>query len=43
MLFRVLRSTFFDFEALEIPTLNDEQAEVIIHYYMGPVAEEAAS
>ncbi len=40
---RVLRSTFFDFEALTIPTLVDDQADIVIHYQMGPVAEEAAS
>lgn len=43
MRFRVLRSTYFDFEALEIPTLTDDQAEIVIHYHMGPIAEEAAS
>ncbi|HEY2747097.1 MAG TPA: hypothetical protein VGL86_20885 [Polyangia bacterium] len=41
--FRVLRSTFFDFPALEIPMLLDDQAEVIISYGMGAIAEEAAS
>jgi hypothetical protein len=43
MRFRVVRSTFFDFEALELPTLTDGQALVVIHYHMGPTAEEAAS
>ncbi len=42
MRFRVHRATFFDFEALTIPTLVEDHAEVAIHYYMGPVAEEAA-
>lgn len=42
MRFRVLRSTFFDFEALEIPTLSDGQALIVIRYYMGDIAEEAA-
>jgi hypothetical protein len=41
--FRVLRSTFFDFPALEITMLLDDQAEVVISYHMGARAEEAAS
>ncbi len=41
--FRVLRATFFDFEALEIPMLHDGQADIVIRYGMGPMAEEAAS
>jgi hypothetical protein len=41
--FRVLRATFFDFEALTIPMLLDEEAQVVIRYYMGMPAEEAAS
>ncbi len=43
MRFRVQRATYFDFEALEIPTLVDDHAHVLIHYFMGAVAEEAAS
>jgi hypothetical protein len=43
MRFRVLRETYFDFEALEIPTLLDNHAEIIIRYHMGATAEEAAS
>ena len=43
MRFRVRRATYFDFEALEIPTLVDDHAHVVIHYFMGPIAEEAAS
>jgi hypothetical protein len=43
MRFRVLRSTYFDFEALEVATLIDEHAEIIIRYHMGKMAEEAAS
>lgn len=43
MRFRVLRSTYFDFEALEIPTLSEGEAAVVIRYYMGATAEEAAS
>jgi hypothetical protein len=43
MRMRVFRSTFFDFEALTIPTLVEDHAEIIISYQMGPIAEEAAS
>ena len=43
MRFRVLRATFFDFEALSIPTLVLDHAEVLIAYRMGAMAEEAAS
>jgi len=43
MRMRVFRSTFFDFEALSIPTLVNDHAEIVISYHMGPVAEEAAS
>ncbi|MBS2012899.1 MAG: hypothetical protein JST00_08435 [Deltaproteobacteria bacterium] len=43
MRFRVERATYFDFEALEIPTLVPGQAEIVIHYYMGAKAEEAAA
>jgi hypothetical protein len=41
--FRVLRSTFFDFEALEVVTLLEEEAHIVIRYHMGMPAEEAAS
>ncbi len=41
--FRVLRATFFDFSALEIVMLLDDQAEIAISYHMGARAEEAAS
>lgn len=41
--FQVLRSTFFDFTAIAIPLLIEGQAQIVIHYYMGDVAEEAAS
>jgi hypothetical protein len=41
--FRVLRSTFFDFEALAVKMLVDDQAQLVIAYGMGPTAEEAAS
>jgi hypothetical protein len=42
MRFRVLRSTYFDFEALRILTLTPDHAHILIHYHMGPIAEEAA-
>jgi hypothetical protein len=41
--FRVLRSSFFDFEGLELPTLTDGHAEIVVRYHMGKTAEEAAS
>ncbi|MBI3180448.1 MAG: hypothetical protein HYZ27_12350 [Deltaproteobacteria bacterium] len=41
--FRVLRSTFFDFDALDIRLLIDDEAQIGIHYHMGKTAEEAAS
>src|SRR5215467_8390836 len=41
--FRVLRETFFDFPALEVLQLHDGNAEIVIRYYMGMPAEEAAS
>ena len=43
MRFRVQRATYFDFEALEVPTLAPGHSEIVIHYYMGARAEEAAS
>jgi hypothetical protein len=41
--FRVMRQTFFDFSALEVPLLHDDEAHVVIHYHMGMPAEEAAA
>lgn len=41
--FRVLRETFFDFPALEVPLLHDDEAQIIVGYYMGLPAEEAAT
>ena len=41
--FRVLRATYFDFDALEIAMLVDDEAQIVIRYYMGARAEEAAS
>lgn len=43
MRFRVLRATYFDFEALDVLMLIDGEAQVAIGYYMGNPAEEAAS
>jgi hypothetical protein len=42
MRFRVLRATFFDFDALAVPTLADDHARIVIRYYMEAYAEEAA-
>jgi hypothetical protein len=39
---RVLRGTFFDFQALEVLSLTMKRASVGISYYMGRKAEEAA-
>jgi hypothetical protein len=41
--FRVLRSTFFDFDTLDVPLLTEEEAEIVICFHMGMPAEEAAS
>lgn len=41
--FRVLRATYFDFDALDILMLHDDAAHIEIHYYMGAIAEQAAS
>jgi hypothetical protein len=41
--FRVLRATFFDFEALEVPMLHDDEAQIVVRYHMGLPAEEAAT
>jgi hypothetical protein len=41
--FRVLRATYFDFDALEVLMLHEGEAQIAIHYYMGMPAEEAAS
>jgi hypothetical protein len=40
--FRVLRQTYFDFDALGIPLLHPGAAQIVIRYHMGRVAEEAA-
>jgi hypothetical protein len=41
--FRVLRATFFDFIAVEVPMLHDDEAHVVVGYHMGMPAEEAAA
>jgi hypothetical protein len=41
--FRVLRSTFFDFDALDVLMLHDDEAQIVVRYHMGDTAEEAAS
>lgn len=41
--FHVLRQTFFDFEAISVPSIYDGEAQITINYWMGEVAEEAAS
>jgi len=43
MRFRVLRGSFFDFPALDVPTLHDGAASVLVAYGMSARAEEAAS
>lgn len=43
MRFRVLRSTYFDFEALHVREATLGHARVEIQYFMGAMAEEAAS
>jgi len=42
MRFQVLRRSFFDYAALEIGSLCDGEASVLVTYGMGPRAEEAA-
>jgi hypothetical protein len=41
--FHVLRQTFFDFEAITVPSIYDGEAQIAINYFMGDLAEEAAS
>ena len=40
--FRVMRETFFDFPALQVTMLLDDEANIVIRYFMGMPAEEAA-
>lgn len=41
--FRVMRETFFDFNALDVPLLHDDEAHIVVRYHMGMPAEEAAA
>jgi hypothetical protein len=41
--FRVLRETFFNFNALEVLLLHADEAQIVVRYHMGMPAEEAAS
>jgi len=41
--FHVMRQTFFDFEALKVLMLHDDEAQISIAYHMGMPAEEAAA
>jgi len=41
--FKVMRQTFFDFEALDVLMLHDGEAQIAITYHMGMPAEEAAA
>jgi hypothetical protein len=43
MRFQVLRRGFFDYPALEIDSISDGEASIVVGYGMGPRAEEAAS
>jgi hypothetical protein len=43
MRFQVLRSSFFDYSALEISSVSDGEAALRVGYGMGDQAEEAAS
>ncbi len=40
--FRVLRQTFFDFDALDVPLLHPGAAQLVPRFHMSRVAEEAA-
>jgi hypothetical protein len=43
MRFQVLRRGFFDYPALELDEINDQQASMRVSYGMGDAAEQAAS
>jgi hypothetical protein len=43
MRFQVLRRSFFDYPALEIGSISDGEASIVVSYGMRPRAEEAAS
>jgi hypothetical protein len=40
--FKVMRETFFDFDSLNVQMLLEDEASIVIRYYMGMPAEEAA-
>ena len=40
--FKVYRETFFDFEALQVTMLLEDEANITVRYFMGMPAEEAA-
>jgi hypothetical protein len=42
MRLKVMRSTFFNFPAFDIPMLAPSHAHVVVTYHMGHIAEEAA-
>jgi hypothetical protein len=43
MRFQVLRETFFDYSAVEIGSISDGEASILVSYGMGALGEEAAS
>jgi hypothetical protein len=43
MRFQVLRRSYFDYQALEIDSIADGEAAILVGYGMTPLAEEAAS
>jgi hypothetical protein len=43
MRLKVLRATFFDFPAFDIPVLSNGNARITMSFHMGAAAEEAAS
>lgn len=43
MRFQVLRSTFFDFEAVTLDDLMGNEAKLLMNYGMGKIAEEASA
>lgn len=42
MRLKVMRASLFDFRAFDIPSASLGQADVVVSYQMGPLAEEAA-
>jgi hypothetical protein len=43
MRFQVMRQSFFDFDAITLVVVTDQEAQLKIAYQMGAIAEEAAS